>query len=920
MLLCQGKASGGTHTTSLRAGTILPVSQLLRVERHRGHNWTVSLAPCHDDNAGSGLCRPSSFRSPSLETYLLSHASVSRVIPVQQSQPSRYQFGTTSQFMTRPPSRRARPVNINKPILDSRFSYSRGQHRHVSRNVSPLASVPKDISKKQVSTQSSNTKVRATNLPSLLLSGLPQAEKGKGNIIVKKVAAQSVLRLRDDDSSQRDFPQPSAVVKAQDEKNRAAEQLTWEKVGAERRAAEQRQLELRQARQLELDKAEEARIRREEEERFRAMRAESQKVWERWKREKVTPTDVKLNIFAVQLAQVRGELRAEVQKAKQAAHQVWAKWDHNMVAPIEAQLEALGAKVQETWTDLREYRHLLKKNREQEAAQMEDRLKEVQDFRERRADHDMSRLENIHMNKFKSHRAIHRYTDGLSEVLEAIKDFHGACGHESFSFYCAPRRMIAQSDSGIRRRALIGLFWLQEPLRTFGNDVSFQIHLWRHYKRVRIQLEIHPRAFAFKRNTSVLYGLTGNLRNITEKVWHHHQFWLRHAETGHPRDGRGEDTWDNLSSQKRRIAQLIDGTMLSISDNLSDFNRLANHRKYSDPALQRQATVLMPFREVVLGMDKLENACEDLCRDLSRANLSQRMENRIAQLRGMVRHLRRERPLILLDIDKFLYFNWDVEERIALRFNRIPAAIYSYDDARAIRPIFLPAPRYNRVNRIEHAWRHTDFQGPNGQQVTVHYCVDGETIEKTARMFLESGVVGIDLWGGREFANIDEAVMTGNDTKRCVPMVALAIDERIALFHLAVTLKPSVQEFPTLKRILADSRILKVGENMAAIKAKISKYLFFRLDGGIELDLGHLPKAVSDRGTMDSGKGSVTLSDRTLRYFGQSLCDDEVDSQHLQFALRSPKLLRGESLIPVSNQQAFAKVQISHGFKALRCL
>jgi hypothetical protein len=269
----------------------------------------------------------------------------------------------------------------------------------------------------------------------------------------------------------------------------------------------------------------------------------------------------------------------------------------------------------------------------------------------------------------------------------------------------------------------------------------------------------------------------------------------------------------------------------------------------------------------------------------------------------------------LTELDILTYWNWLAVERHILQ-KRMSYWRTSQPITTEADPVDEgAASTFHQIRSSDQTWRYNDFRGPDGQQVVIDYCVTDQYTERTAKRFATKRVIGIDLWGGRRFANIEDAVREGNSPKRCVPMIAIASEERIALFHIAsMSFDNYTARIPTLVQILEDAAICKVGENTQAFRQRLLTYMGINMVGAVDLKLvpsQPLRASQEDRiidhylvPAVYSGPSAVyppepstitTLSDELKKHFGQSLYDETVNCEELQISrIPSPQLMQRE--------------------------
>lgn len=164
----------------------------------------------------------------------------------------------------------------------------------------------------------------------------------------------------------------------------------------------------------------------------------------------------------------------------------------------------------------------------------------------------------------------------------------------------------------------------------------------------------------------------------------------------------------------------------------------------------------------------------------------------------------------------------------------------------------------------ESFWSYTLYRGPNGEKdndgaetkVKVHYCKSAHTAERVLQYFLEEKVIGFDL----EWCIDAYKYPT---PRRCVSLVQIASQSRIALLHLA--LYPSKDELatPTLRKIMESTEITKVGVWIKGDCNRVEKYLGIKSRGIFELSHMFRQVKYSANGRLDLiNKKLVSLADQ----------------------------------------------------------
>jgi hypothetical protein len=138
-------------------------------------------------------------------------------------------------------------------------------------------------------------------------------------------------------------------------------------------------------------------------------------------------------------------------------------------------------------------------------------------------------------------------------------------------------------------------------------------------------------------------------------------------------------------------------------------------------------------------------------------------------------------------------------------------------------------------------WRYSLYKNAAGNMPTRHYCTTFEQTEAQIAKFLGEKVVGFDLeW--EKFKS-----RPGEDSaKRCVSLMQIAAEGKVALFHLAMFKGgDSTEELipPSLRAFLEDPKIIKVGVNIGGDATRLRNCFGIEMQGNIELS--HLYKLVT---------------------------------------------------------------------------
>jgi hypothetical protein len=210
----------------------------------------------------------------------------------------------------------------------------------------------------------------------------------------------------------------------------------------------------------------------------------------------------------------------------------------------------------------------------------------------------------------------------------------------------------------------------------------------------------------------------------------------------------------------------------------------------------------------------------------------------------------------------------EAEEHITLDY-QIPEEV--------LRAAMLASP-----NTRASFWSSKMYRGPDGQQLSMHYCQSMEVAERVAQYFLKEKVVGFDIeW--RPYSSV-------KNIKENASLVQLACEDRIALFHISQFAGSTPEELmpPTLKTILENPDIYKVGVAVKGDFTRLRKYLNIQAQGVFELSRLHNlvewhatdPTKVSNKLT---GLAAQVLQHLQLPlYKGAQLDDDPDDTANVR--------------------------------------
>jgi len=167
----------------------------------------------------------------------------------------------------------------------------------------------------------------------------------------------------------------------------------------------------------------------------------------------------------------------------------------------------------------------------------------------------------------------------------------------------------------------------------------------------------------------------------------------------------------------------------------------------------------------------------------------------------------------------------------------------------------------------ESFWSYNMYRGPSEDgssedaKIKVHYCKSKHTTERVLQQyFMNEKVLGFDL----EWASTSTRFQSARQN---VSLVQLASPSRIALFHLALYPKNDDLVAPSLKKIMEDPDVTKVGVAIKGDCTRLRKFL--EIDSRGIFELSHLYKLVKYSTSKNYGyvnKKLVSLASQVEEY------------------------------------------------------
>jgi hypothetical protein len=213
----------------------------------------------------------------------------------------------------------------------------------------------------------------------------------------------------------------------------------------------------------------------------------------------------------------------------------------------------------------------------------------------------------------------------------------------------------------------------------------------------------------------------------------------------------------------------------------------------------------------------------------------------------------------------------------------------------------------------ESFWSHTLYRGPESKKPTVHYCRSLAATERVIQSyFMNKKVIGFDIEWAPEY------IKYANKTPRtALSLIQIASEERIALFHIAQYPKRDHETAvnfvaPSLRKILEDPGVTKVGVAIKADCTRLRKNLGIKAQGLFELS--HLYKLVKFSESKDThliNKMLVSLATQVKEHLHLPLFKGEVRGSDWSQALSMAQIMYAAS-------DSYAAVQLYYTLDAKR--
>jgi hypothetical protein len=397
----------------------------------------------------------------------------------------------------------------------------------------------------------------------------------------------------------------------------------------------------------------------------------------------------------------------------------------------------------------------------------------------------------------------------FARVREDIEEWFAGDTLELFTYYFA--RGIQDRRKELRYSIHTTLLEFLED----GMHITGEAHHARHFRRVYRACSVESAAFSYEVEYALRYAASSKLQLSAEVVsWHaissNKTFWRRWSsgwELGAAKPNRLTD----LCYMIARNADEIHQTMHTFR-----FGVLSGDCGSEQLQLRRaQAAALKPFRETIKATSQLVSLL-----GYFRKSMKLEADHGLKKIEKKIAYGKRE---ILPLLDAFTVANWTSNKhRLSTRTVCLKAQAQSEHLLSPV--VFKVPPGYPARSQ----WNYNDYRGPQGESVSVFYGRDVPTLESALMQLQHNGVVAIDVrWAPQRMTTPPDWL--GRD----VSVVTLATQSQIVVCHLArSTLHQHERNVPpSLKLLLEDPRIIKVGIDIDELEERFKKYLYISLSG-----------------------------------------------------------------------------------------
>jgi len=446
-------------------------------------------------------------------------------------------------------------------------------------------------------------------------------------------------------------------------------------------------------------------------------------------------------------------------------------------------------------------------------------------------------------------------------------------------------------------RALLGLFWLHEALCDFHRTIGIYAHLYRHINSVRRQTAYLPEILAFTRSYASLYLAAGEFHSQAASIRIHSKCLADY--------GRETYRGDAASRRARYIsADKVADKMLIRAQAIADIVKDHLYRGIALPTVNvpsefRQAQIrtfgpmmntISNFRDIRARVkyvaDVLEHQSFGYISPAKGEAFVQSVNRYFANDAVHQRELWKATTLAMCwHGASMMYHGRDTSKRAAKDKSTLARSLDMGLSKREVSLAPLPSPP--PVVLATHPWLHDTSMYPKGNGIAVDYIISLPTLRIVAKEMLQSEVIALDIIGVKHKRQQRATVESRN-----VEFLLLANGKQIAIIHAGVFAQAQMGAADTLRDLLGDKNIIKVGVGMAK-KVRILEHEEL-LDVENWIDLPSVQGRPNKDKRFSVGK-STLLSTMVASALGRSLPELDNEKQMLSCGVNDPtKYFHGE--------------------------
>lgn len=357
--------------------------------------------------------------------------------------------------------------------------------------------------------------------------------------------------------------------------------------------------------------------------------------------------------------------------------------------------------------------------------------------------------------------------------------------------------------------------------------IKSDAHVARFYQRARLSWSVEPGPFHYQVEKGTWDELLAEMNLSAEMLTFETDSWSRSHWKGNGAlsNVRASELCTRMVALVLRITSNCRDLQSILADEFM-FGVLSDGCSQTAQLRRAQAAALKPFWEAANGMAAISRQLRKAIRDMEGTPMEGTPSAK--QLLRLGPRWSYKRRQLLQDLNFFCVANWTRNtHRLSRRivFQRPPRQAEP-----PLSPVIYTVPAgYPRGP----SWNYNDYRGLNGEMVTLCYCREFATINPVLTALKHNGVIAIDVQrvadmgcgpGKRLFSPRHE-----------LSVVSLSTESHIAIFHLAQIGLDHADICSSLKILLENPRIIKVGVNIKEHQTRFEQCLGIHMTGTCDL-------------------------------------------------------------------------------------